>query len=406
MRKTWLAFGLLVATACVSPDSAPLFDSEAATSLDEVLRAAVENGDVAGIVGVVTSRDSILYRAAFGVMDAAGEEPMRPDAIFVIASMTKPITSLGIMMLVDEGTVALDDPASIYLPDLANRQVMVSVDAGDSTVSTRPAARPITVRDLMRHTAGFGYTFSSHQLLEWTRVTGLPDLEQPLLHDPGDRWTYGSNTYFLGRIIEEVSGSSLPQFLESRIFAPLGMTDTSFDLAEEDVDRLVALYLRRNGGLQSLPPAQSYQPQIRGDYGLLSTANDYARFIRLILGDGETGGVRLLSSQSVAVMTRDHLEGMTVTEQPGAIPATSSAFPLGAGQDGFGLGFQVTAESTAGGRSLGSLSWAGLLNTHFWIDPDNGIGVVLLTQLLPFYDDEVIELLTTFESTLYDQLQK
>lgn len=405
LRTASLCAALSLVAACTSNPSEGPLDAGAASSLDAVLSQAVEEGAVPGVVGLVTGRDSVLYRGAFGVMDAAGAVPMRPDAMFNIASMTKPITSVGVMILVERGEVSLDDAVSTYLPELAGREVLVSVDSTNSRVVTRPPTRPITVRDLLRHTAGFGYTFSSPELLAWTRVSGLPQLQQPLLHDPGERWTYGSSTWFLGELIEAVSGESLDRFLDSRIFTPLGMGDTSFDTPAGAVDRRVSFYRRESGSLRGRPRAPSYQAQIRGDAGLISTADDYARFMQLILGDGEGGNIRLLSPEGIEEMTRDQLPGITVLQQPDAQPGTSRPFPLGAGQDGFGLGFQVDAAENPTPRPPGSLSWAGLQNTHFWIDRENGLGVVLLTQLLPFYDDLVIDMLTSFERTLYEHLQ-
>ncbi|MEE2897540.1 MAG: serine hydrolase domain-containing protein [Gemmatimonadota bacterium] len=369
-------------------------------SLDDVLRASVDAGHVPGVVAMVVDRDSVLYRGASGVMDATGAESMRTDAIFRIASMTKPITSVGIMMLKEEGLLDLDDPASDYLPLLAGREVLVSVDSATSTVRTRPASRPISIRDLLRHTSGIGYGFSSHEASQLSSA-GIVAREQPILHDPGARWTYGMGTAFLGWIIEGVSGQALPDFFESRILGPLGMDDTAFKLAEPNRSRLVASYRRVNGVLEGRPNAEVYRPTVRGDGGLLSTADDYARFLQLILRRGELGGIRLISEQSVAEMVRDQLEGITVVEQPSVAPNTAMAFPLGAGQDGFGLGFQVAAGGDTGSRSPGSLSWAGIQNTHFWIDPERGLGVVLLLQFYPFYDDEAIDLLTAFEQTLY-----
>jgi CubicO group peptidase (beta-lactamase class C family) len=369
-------------------------------SLDDVLRASVDAGHVPGVVAMVVDRDGVLYRGASGVMDATGAESMRTDAIFRIASMTKPITSVGIMMLKEEGLLDLDDPASDYLPLLAGREVLVSVDPATSTVRTRPASRPISIRDLLRHTSGIGYGFSSHEASQLSSA-GIVPREQPILHDPGARWTYGMGTAFLGWIIEGVSGQALPDFFESRILGPLGMDDTAFKLAEPNRSRLVASYRRVNGVLEGRPNAEVYRPTVRGDGGLLSTADDYALFLQLILRRGELGGIRLISEQSVAEMVRDQLEGITVVEQPSVAPNTAMAFPLGAGQDGFGLGFQVAAGGDTGSRSPGSLSWAGIQNTHFWIDPERGLGVVLLLQFYPFYDDEAIDLLTAFEQTLY-----
>jgi len=208
-------------------------------------------------------------------------------------------------------------------------------------------------------------------------------------------------TAHLGWILEEVTGTSLPQFLQDRIFGPLGMVDTSYDLAPERSARLVAQFQRQGDQLTASPRPGSIRGAPRGDGGLLSTATDYARFVQLVLGRGERAGVRLISEASWTEMTSNQLGDLTVVEQPGADPALSAAFPLGAGRDGFSLGFQVAQGHGADGRADGSLSWAGLQNTHFWIDPQNGIGVVLLFQVLPFYDPRVIDVLREFERTLY-----
>ena len=376
-------------------------DATRGASLDRVLQSAVAAGDVPGAVALVTTRDSILYHRAFGILDPVGAVPMRSDAIFPIASMTKPITSLAIMMLVEEGRIGLDEPASRYLPELRDRAVLVGVDSVSRTALTRPSVREVTVRDLLRHTSGFGYGFSSSQVLELTAQTDIPPRMQPLLHDPGARWTYGMGTAHLGWILEEVTGTTLPQFLQARIFGPLGMVDTSYDLAPEKSARLVAQFRRQDGQLTASPRPDSIRGAGRGDGGLLSTARDYARFVQLVLGRGERAGVRLISEASWTEMTSNQLGDLTVVEQPGADPALSAAFPLGAGRDGFGLGFQVAQGDGADGRADGSLSWAGLQNTHFWIDPQNGIGVVLLFQVLPFYDSHVITVLREFERTLY-----
>ena len=405
MRTTCLtlstALALGCALGCGAGTESPLVSDSASIALDEVLRSAVAAGDVPGVVAVVVDRDNVLYSGAAGVMDAEGAQAMRPDAIFRIASMTKPITSLGIMILLEEGVLSLDAAAADYLSELEDREVLVSVDAADSSVTTRPASRPVTIRDLLRHTSGFGYAFSSPALLEVSRGTSIPARAHPILHDPGTRWTYGMSTAFLGWIIEEVSGQSLPEFLASRVTGPLGMEDTSFDLAPENHDRLVAIYRRGDAGLVGEPRPDEFRPEIRGDSGLLSTAGDYARFVQVILGKGARGEARVVEESSIAEMARDQLEGITVVEQPAALPNTSKAFPLGAGKDGFGLGFQISVGESVGGRPPGTLSWAGIENTHFWIDPANEIGVVLLLQLFPFYDDKAIELLTTFERALY-----
>ncbi|MGD2122968.1 MAG: serine hydrolase domain-containing protein [Gemmatimonadota bacterium] len=373
-------------------------------ALDEVLASSVGAGGLPGVVAAITTPDSVVYRGAFGTMDASGRQPMAPDALFQIFSMTKPITSAAIMTLVEEGAVDLDAPAEEYLPELRGREVLVAVDTVAETFTTRPASRPITVRDLLRHTSGIGYSFASHELVDLGAVTDLPARAQPILHDPGAGWTYGMGTAFLGWIVEEVSGESLDDFLESRVLAPLGMDHTFFTPPQYDSASLVATYRREGGQLIGSPRPQNFPGTVRGDGGLLSTAGDYARFMQMILNGGERGGVRVLSEESVAEMTRDQLDSLVVVEQPGAVPAWSRPFPLGAGRDGFGLGFQIKKGREEGKRPPGSLSWAGIQNTHFWIDVENGIGIVLLLQVLPFYDEAAIHLLTEFERVLYSDV--
>lgn len=396
----FLVFGILL-TGCASAQPASL-QTERFEALDEVLDEAVSSGVIPGAVALVTTRDSVMYHRAFGILDPAANLAMRPDAIFNIASMTKPITSLGVMMLVEEGLIGLDDPASGYLPELAGREVLVSVDTLNGTVATRPAGREVTIRDLLRHTSGIGYAFSNHELLEVATHTEIPGRMRPLVHDPGARWTYGMGTAQLGWIIESVSGLPLEEFLQQRILRPLGMDDTSFSLPREKAARLTAAFDRVDGALVPSPRPEFYESPGQGDGDLFSTATDYGRFLQLILGRGEREDTRLISEATFEEMTRDQLGelGLSVVEQPGAYPAWSAPFPLGAGSDGFSLGFQVAVDSPDG-RPDGSLSWAGLYNTHFWIDPENEIGVVLLFQVLPFYDPQVIETLRTLERALY-----
>lgn len=392
--------------ACLLPllgcATAPPWELDAARqrALDDVLRSAVTAGDLPGVVVLVTTRDRIVYQGAFGVLDPDTGDAIGTDAVFDVASMTKPITSVAAMMLVDEGKIALDEPAARYLPELAGREVLVRVDPEHGTVVTRPASRGVTVRDLLRHTSGIAYSFSSPELSEVERATRIPDRGAPLVHDPGARWTYGMGTAQVGWIVENVSGMPLEEFLRRRIFEPLRMNETSFSLPAERSARLMTLSRRRDGRLTHKPRPSSISEEGRGDGDLISTAQDYARFVQLVLGGGAWRGTRLVSEASMAEMTRDQLGDLTVVEQPSVMPGLSAAFPLGAGRDGFGLGFQIAVHAPDG-RPDGTLSWAGLYNTHFWIDTQNGIGVLFLTQVLPFYDPQVIDALRAVERTLY-----
>ena len=372
------------------------------TELDILLDEAVEQYDVRGVVAEVANRDRTIYRGAFGTRDELRAFDMPADAIFQIKSMTKPITSVAVMILKDQGVIDLDDPVARYLPDIKNAKIISDFDEADGSFTTRPGGHDITLRHLLTHTAGFGYNFSSHIL---SKLGDRLPAASVLLHEPGSQWTYGSSTYVLGKVIEQVSGEPLDAFFETYIFKPLGMKDTGFDLKQNDYDRFAALFKRVHGRLVWVQLPETYQPQVFGDQGLLSTADDYIRFLRMLLNLGRFEGETLVTEQSVEEMTRNQIGSLTVEEQPGAIPWLSNSFPLGAGKDKFGLGFRLKEGMEVDARSPGSGSWAGLYNTHFWIDPKQGIATVLLMQVLPFYDDRCIRLLTNVEKSIYRNLE-
>jgi methyl acetate hydrolase len=374
------------------------------TELDSLLSTAVERCDIPGVVAIIADRDHVIYRGAFGIRDADRSSTMSADAIFPIASMTKPITSVAIMMLREQGLLELDDPIGRYLPDLVGREVLVTFNETDASYTTRPATREITVRDLLTHTAGFGYDFSNETLRVLCSGGERSPRDLPLLHDPGSQWTYGMSTSLLGEAIARITGEPLDVFFETRIFRPLGMSDTGFDLKPEDRGRLVSLFRRVNGALVGEHTPESYEPQVFGDYGLLATADDYIRFLQLLLNMGQFDTTRLLTNQSVNELTMNQIGSLKVQHQPGAIPDMSNPFPLGAGEDTFSLGFQLKEGQGDNTRAPGSYSWAGLCNTHFWADPQHGIAAVVLMQVLPFYDDLCIRLLMDFEHHIYRNL--
>jgi len=324
---------------------------------------------------------------------------MTPDAIFRAAAMTKPVTTVAVMMLVEQGRLGLDDPVSTYLPEIGSREVLARFDAADATYTTRPAARPISIRHLLTHTSGIGYTFSDPTLAALQKA-GRKEAELPLLHDPGERWTYGSNTELLGRVVEKLAGVPLDEFFRRRIFEPLGMVDTFYRVPPEKLARLVTRHERKDGKLTEIANQPIESAPVRGDGGLSSTARDYGAFLRMLLDGGRSGSVRLLSDASVRAMTSNQIGEVVVRQQPAANPALTRPFPLGAGRDRFGFGFQIAVASVRDRRSPGSYSWAGINNTHFWVDPDRRVGVVLLMQVLPFYDDACIAVLTGFEERL------
>jgi CubicO group peptidase (beta-lactamase class C family) len=375
--------------------------------IDAYLTTVVRDTRIPGIVALVVDADRVVYTGAFGKQNVGAGLPMATDTIFRIASMTKPVTSVAVMMLVQEGDIGLDDAISQYLPAFEDKPVIETFNAADKTYTVRPAAGPITVRHLLTHTSGLGYAFANQTLAALVgaepgaSVTGFP-----LLHDPGERWTYGESTRVLGTLVEEVSGQPLDDFMAERIFIPLGMSDTSYTVPASKTRRVVTVHRTTPDGLVEAPNPAEITAPVYGDGGLHSTAGDYARFIQLFLNGGRAAnGMRLLSEATVALMGENHIGAIFVEQQPAALPALSEPFPLGAGRDKFGLGFQITGpHSDELARSPGSMSWAGIFNTEFWIDPARGVGGVILMQYLPFYDAAAIETLQGFERRVYEGL--
>lgn len=401
--KHWKALIVaLVLAGCTSrpADLPPL--GEGALEIHDYLEGMVDSGRVPGIVALVTDGDGVLYEEAFGWQNEAEKIPMAPDSIFRIYSMTKPLTSVGIMMLVEEGRVGLDDPVSQYLPELASPEVFDEIDTEAGTYTSRPASGEITVRQLLSHTSGLGYPFSSPVLYRFL----APDqraTELPLLHDPGERWTYGESTRVLGDVIEVASGQLLDTFLRNRILRPLGMEDTGYAVMEDRYPRLVTSHQREDGRLVETPnPDPPVYFEVRGDSRLTSTAGDYAKFLRMLLNQGMAGTTRLISVETVVEMTRNQIGDLRVEQQPVADPMLTRPFPLGAGRDTFGFGFQITEPGgPENARSPGSYSWSGLQNTHFWVDPGEGIAGIVMMQVLPFYDEAAIDVLQGFEERVY-----
>jgi CubicO group peptidase (beta-lactamase class C family) len=404
-----LCTGLLISPGRGWADAQGIATPGARAAVAGVLAGAVERGDTPGVVGLVVDRDGVLFEGASGRLDIARDIALRTDAIFRIASMTKPITSVAIMMLLEQGELSLDDPVSKYLPGFDRLQVITKFNAADGTYETGPAKRTMTLRHLLTHTSGIGYGFSNPIVARLQKGNERAEWELPLLHEPGERWTYGASTRVLGLIVEKITGESLEAYLQERIFVPLGMVDTSFAVPVAKQSRVITLYSHADGKFQAQPgrtiPSTPAPPYL-GDGGLYSTASDYGQFIRMLLNHGRLGDARILSEKSVGLMSRNQIGAVFVSQQPAADPGLTRPFPLGAGRDKFGLGFQVTAPSEQGRkyRSPGSLSWAGLYNTEFWIDPKRGVGGVLLMQYLPFYDEAAIRTLRGFEAAVYEQL--
>jgi methyl acetate hydrolase len=387
--------------------------------VDEVLRQAAETKEVPGVVAVAANSDGVIYEGAFGKRDLANGTDMTADSVFWIASMTKALTATAAMQLVEQGKLQLDEPISKVLPELAAPQVLEGFD-DKGQPKLRPAKRPITLRQLLTHTAGFTYDLWDADTAQYVKAANLPGiiscknaaLTTPLAFDPGDRWEYGINIDFAGKAVEAVSGQGLNVYLREHIFQPLGMKDTDFVIGPDQKKRLVTVHARKpDGGLDPIEFGVPQEPEFfMGGGGLYGTGRDYLAFLQMLMHGGEFNGARLLRPETVAQMSKNNIGDVNIsrvvlkTTAPPSTPDVDMGqlFP---GQDiKWGLSFLINPQEGPAGRSGGSLSWAGLANTYFWVDPSKHVAGVILTQVLPFVDPRVLSLYGKFESGVYKAL--
>jgi CubicO group peptidase (beta-lactamase class C family) len=385
--------------------------------IDQLLRGVTERRDVPGIIAVAARRDgSRLYEGAFGVRSLAGDEPMTLDTVVWLASMTKALTGAAAMQLVERGEVSLDAPAREWLPLLADVEVLEGFDADGKPV-LRPPARAVTLRHLLSHTSGYAYEFWDADIQRYQEFTGLPPmisgatdaLRMPLRFDPGDRWNYGIGIDFAGRIVEQISGLRLGEYLRRELFEPLQMNNSAFKLTPSMAERMASVHLRQPDGV--LVPSDLVIDQEPGfDMGggaVYSTADDYLRFALMILNGGELDGMRVLRPETVAEMSRNQLGPLRTVGLPTAMPHMTGDFEFFPGvPKGWGLTFQINLETAPTGRSPGSLAWAGLCNSYYWIDPSAGVCGVYFSQILPFIDPHSYPAYEAFETAVYDHIRQ
>ncbi len=389
----------VLAAALAAPHSMP-----AQAKLDEQLRAAIERGDVPGVVVMAADRNGVIYRGAFGLAEAGAGRAMTMDAIFNIASMGKAVTSVAAMQLVEAGKLSLDDPAAKYLPELGSLPVIASLDPATGAAKLRPPASPITVRQLFTHTSGLGYSLWSDTLKKFKPRAGESFPVGPLVFDPGTQWTYGTGVDALGRIVEKISGQNLEEYFRAHIFAPLGMDDTFYNVPAAKHARVVNSHQRGPDG--TLTENKRATPRVltsfNGGGGLYATAEDYLKFLRMFLNGGELDGKRIISRATVALMGQNHIGAVRARALKSTQPEGSSDFTfIDEGHDQWGLGFLITARQTPGKRSVGSLSWGGISNTYFWFDPARGVAGVIMMQFRPFADAKALAVYDTFERGVY-----
>jgi methyl acetate hydrolase len=403
MKRLLLILPVLFVAALSAASSLP---QQGTAALSAFLTDATTRGDVPGVVVTVVNKDGVLYHEAFGKGSTLRNTPMAKDTIFNIASMTKAVTSVAIMMLADEGKLKLDDDVAKYLPKYKDPLVISTFNAADGTYETRPARRPITIRHLLTHTSGIGYGFASQTVATLTQKTMKTELDLPLLFDPGEGWAYGASTRVLGSVVEAISGQKIDAFLESKIFKPLGMQDTAYLVPQSKYTRVVAVNQRGADGKFTERPAPATIPaQVQGDGGLYSTGGDYGLFLRMLLNGGRLGSARLLNEKTVKTMFENHTGNVVVQPQMSTSLSLSRNFPVGAGEDKWGLGFQLARTKRPNLRSAGSGTWAGIFNTHFFIDPARQIGVMVMMQTLPFYDEASMKVYAGVEEIVYKNLK-
>ncbi len=395
MRKTIFIALLVMLTACASRKP-----QRNAADLDRILQIAVEQKWVPGVVAMVADDGGVIYEGAYG---------LRKNTIFAIASMTKPITSVAVMQLVEAGKVSLDEPAATYLPELGNVKVL---ERG----ILRPPKSAITVRQLLTHTSGFAYEFINPALHDYVGqgkvdsllADGDGFLQSPLLFDPGSRWEYGISVDWLGRLVERISGESLESYFRQRILDPLGMQDTYFNVPLDKQPRLAALFRRtEDGGLaQDLPQQQKPVEFFEGGGGLYSTAADYITFARTILAGGRLGNRRILKTETVADMGKNQIGRLTVYPLPSVMPELKvDRAVLPGGMDKFGLGFALNSKAIDSGRGANSMSWQGIRCTFFWIDREKKICAVIMSQMLPSGDPGALKMVEEFDRAVYAWLK-
>jgi methyl acetate hydrolase len=389
----------------------PAFDT-----IDRSLQQAVDNGAVAGVVAMGATQRGLIYEGAFGHANPQTGTAMTPDTVFWLLSMTKAITATACMQLIEQGKLSLDQPAGDILPELKSPQVLEGFDASGQP-KLRPARNTITVRHLLTHTSGFTYSIWSENISRYEKVTGMPDIgysmngafKAPLEFEPGERWQYGIGMDWVGKLVEAVTDQSLEVYFREHIFAPLGMKNSGFLISGAQKQRVATMHNRQpDGSLKAAPFEINQRPEFfMGGGGAFSTPRDYMALLQMLVNGGTYRGERVLRADTVATMFQNQIGDLQVTEMKTAQPAWSNSFDQFPGMPHkWGLSFDINTQPGPHGRGAGSISWAGLLNSYFWVDPVRKVAGTLFTQILPFYDRRVVDLYGQFEQGLYRGLRQ
>jgi CubicO group peptidase (beta-lactamase class C family) len=379
------------------------------------LSQAVSSGGVPGVVAMATDRNGTLYEGAFGKRVQGQAAEMTLDTVCWMASMTKALTSTAVVQAVAQGKLDLDSPASRWAPELARLPVLEGFDTAGQP-RTRTAKGAITLRHLLTHTAGFGYPIWNAEVGRYLQATGLPStrtgkrrtLEQPLLFDPGARWNYGIGIDWAGILLENVTGKRLGEVMRTELFEPASMTDTAFKIRPDMRQRLAKVHNRDSSG--ALRPDLDFEvlqdPEFEaGGGGLYGTVPDYLKFVRLVLNGGKANARQVLSAAVMSMISDNQMDNLYVQPLQAAVPASSNDAEFFPGvPKQWSCAFLINNAPAPTGRSPGSLCWAGLGNTYYWIDPAKGVGGVFFTQILPFVDVKAYPLFLAFEQEVYRAL--
>jgi methyl acetate hydrolase len=385
--------------------AAPLRALSRSGEIDAALQAGIDAAKVPGVVAMAATADQVVYQGAFGLRGIGAAAKMTPDTVFRIASMVKLLTSVAAMQLVERGKLELDTPAAKIDPTLASPQVLVGFDAKGAP-QLRPAQKPITLRDLLTHTSGFSYQLWDANVVRYNKVPrNNPALPRtPLMFDPGARWAYGGSLDRVGRLVEIASGKTLDRYFRDHILDPLSMKDTSYLVTEQQHAREANLHIRKaDGTFVAQPNVKRVAPKVfSGGGGMSSTAPDYLTLLQALLNGGSRLGTSILRPETVALMSINQIgnleAGILRTTNP-ALSNDVDFFP-GVGLR-WGLGHMINIDPVPDGRSAGSLTWAGLYNTYYWIDPARQIAGVILMQILPFADKSALDVYRQFERGIY-----
>jgi CubicO group peptidase (beta-lactamase class C family) len=378
--------------------------------IDAMLRSATSAGEVPGVVALAATDNDIVYEGIFGSRRLPAGPAMTRDTVFRVASMIKPITSTAALQLVEQGKLSLDAPIPNIDPELAAPQVLDGFDP-KGLPQLRPAKRPVTLRHLLTHTAGFSYRLWDAKAVRYANsIHLLPRAQRakaprtPLMFDPGEHWRYGKSIDWVGRIVEATSGEPLDAYFRNHIFDPLGMNDTAFVISPQQREREASVHRRNPDG--SFKPQPIERPAARqsfsGGGGIYSTGPDYLTFIRMLLRGGELNGVRILKSDTVALMGENQIDNIEAGVMKSTVPSLSSDVNFFPGIScRWGFGHMINMRAVPNGRGAGSSTWGGLLNTYYWIDPAARVAAVFMTQVLPFADARTLQVYRQFERGIY-----